>query len=171
MSQWPCRTCQWHAQTQVPRAEENNWLVLILSDKKKRGIASHCKSSNLQDCWMLCSQRLLQIKKHLVPLSTYQDALCVKLPNPTCDHTTFRAKNQLTQNNSLRPTSPKDFQMYKKGTWKLCLGGGAKWEPYLTDRSTGLNLSPPPRRDVFLLRVMPLTLSDLSLGIPCYLKR
>jgi len=50
---------------------------------------------------------------------------------------------------------------------KLSLGGGTKQEPYLMDRSTGLNLSSPPRRDTFLVRVAPLTLSDVSPGTHC----
>jgi len=56
----------------------------------------------------------------------------------------------------------------KTGTLKLSLGGGAKQEPYLMDRSMGLNLSSsPPRRDTFLVRVAPLTLSDASPGTHC----
>jgi len=64
----------------------------------------------------------------------------------------------------------KDFQKYKNWHLKTLLGEGAKRQPYLMDEAMGLNLSSPPRRDAFLVRVAPLTLSDVSLGSHCYLK-
>ena len=92
--------------------------------------------------WRPCSQRLL---KHLAPLSTYQDARSIGT-SPTCDNTTFHAESKSTHNNWLSLTSQKIFKCIKTDTWKLSLGEGAKRELYLTDGSTGLNLSSPPKK-------------------------
>ena len=46
----------------------------------------------------------------------------------------------------LVPPRKKISKHIKIGTWKLSLGGGAKRELHLTDGSTGLNLSSPPKK-------------------------
>ena len=46
----------------------------------------------------------------------------------------------------LVPPRKKISKHIKTGTWKLSLGGGAKWELHLMDGLTGLNLSSPPKK-------------------------
>ena len=69
------------------------------------------------------------------------------------------------------------FQSIKIGTRKLSLGGGAKQKPYVTNRSTGLHLSSPPKKgrlfgksrtSDFVRRIPGNTL--LTKALNCYLE-
>jgi len=60
---------------------------------------------------------------------------------------------------------PEIYQKYRKWHLKTSFWRSSQRKTYLMDRLTDLNFSPPQRRDIFLVRVSPLTLSDVSLGI------
>ena len=103
----------------------SNWLVLILSDRSKRGIAHHCKSRDLWGAPQAAQPEIASDKEQMAPRSSYQDACSVahrQLLNPACDDTTFLAKSQSTRSNWLSPTSQKDFQKYKNWHLKTLFG-------------------------------------------------
>jgi len=81
--------------------------------------------------------------------------------SPASDDMTFHAKSQLIHNNLLNRTLQKDFETYKNWHLKTLFGRRSQARTLPDGRVDGPEpLFPPPRRDGFLVRVAPLTLSD-----------
>ena len=122
-----------------PNRRLHSWLLLQL--KNKRPLVSPCEApgpEGVPNRWVP-----LLMTQHVMPKADRH--IIIDLVPP-------------------RQDLPKIFQKHKTGTWKHSFGGVVKRKPYLMNRLMGLNLSSPSRRDAFLVRVAPPTLSDVSTG-------